>query len=320
MYRIADTHPVSNNMTTAKKRKADSAASGDADVEADVDAIPIVSSQSAAVVQASAAAASKKSASQNSSRPDGRTPLQLRPIACEVGHLQRAHGSARYTQGATHVMAAVYMTPTPITADSNLSALLQVICTSMHPTTQGTHAEVVLAQQIRHVFKGVILLNTLPRTQIQIAIQVLANDGSLLAVAINAAQIALADAGVECRFMAAAVSICILRVRLPTSDAKQSKDQVAYDDDETDMFQSHKVFDSVEAEESTSTSTTMTFAFSPDAEPAVLLTTTTGYAVGSWKTYVHCLKLAHKAAQHLQLAHRKFISQPLVDQSANAGQ
>ncbi|KAK9085853.1 hypothetical protein Sjap_026264 [Stephania japonica] len=41
-------------------------------------------------------------------RVDGRTPNQLRPLSCSYKLLQRAHGSARWSQGDTTVIAAVY--------------------------------------------------------------------------------------------------------------------------------------------------------------------------------------------------------------------
>ncbi|CAL5374270.1 unnamed protein product [Camellia sinensis] len=41
-------------------------------------------------------------------RVDGRTPNQLRPLACSRNTLNRAHGSATWSQGETKVIAAVY--------------------------------------------------------------------------------------------------------------------------------------------------------------------------------------------------------------------
>uniref|UniRef100_A0A2P2KW23 Uncharacterized protein MANES_01G107300 n=1 Tax=Rhizophora mucronata TaxID=61149 RepID=A0A2P2KW23_RHIMU len=41
-------------------------------------------------------------------REDGRTPNQLRPLACSRNVLHRAHGSASWSQGDTKVLAAVY--------------------------------------------------------------------------------------------------------------------------------------------------------------------------------------------------------------------
>ncbi|AQK61533.1 Exosome complex exonuclease RRP46-like protein [Zea mays] len=42
------------------------------------------------------------------SRADGRNPNQLRPFTCTGNPLHRAHGSARWAQGDTVVLAAVY--------------------------------------------------------------------------------------------------------------------------------------------------------------------------------------------------------------------
>nr|MBP7674971.1 ribonuclease PH [Thermoanaerobaculia bacterium] len=40
------------------------------------------------------------------SRPDGRTPLQLRPVSLEVGVVPHAEGSCLITQGRTKVPIA----------------------------------------------------------------------------------------------------------------------------------------------------------------------------------------------------------------------
>ena len=40
------------------------------------------------------------------SRPDGRTPLQLRPVSLEVGVVPHAEGSCLITQGRTKVLIA----------------------------------------------------------------------------------------------------------------------------------------------------------------------------------------------------------------------
>lgn len=42
------------------------------------------------------------------SRVDGRNPNQLREFSCTGNPLHRAHGSARWAQGGTIVLAAVY--------------------------------------------------------------------------------------------------------------------------------------------------------------------------------------------------------------------
>jgi len=45
---------------------------------------------------------------EGTSRADGRNPNQLRPFSCTGNPLNRAHGSARWAQGDTVVLAAVY--------------------------------------------------------------------------------------------------------------------------------------------------------------------------------------------------------------------
>lgn len=63
---------------------------------------------------------------------------------------------------------------------------------------------------LRHTLEGVILLTLHPRTAIQIVVQVVQQDGSILACAVNAACAALADAGVPMSCMVGASS-CVLR-------------------------------------------------------------------------------------------------------------
>ncbi len=41
------------------------------------------------------------------SRPDGRTPTEIRPITCQVGLLPRTHGSALFTRGQTQALSIV---------------------------------------------------------------------------------------------------------------------------------------------------------------------------------------------------------------------
>ncbi len=44
-------------------------------------------------------------------RPDGRTPSEIRPIACEVGTLPRTHGSGLFTRGQTQVLSVATLGP-----------------------------------------------------------------------------------------------------------------------------------------------------------------------------------------------------------------
>lgn len=57
---------------------------------------------------AAAAAVDSQGRMEGTSRADGRSPNQLRPFSCTGNPLHRAHGSARWAQGDTVVLAAVY--------------------------------------------------------------------------------------------------------------------------------------------------------------------------------------------------------------------
>jgi exosome complex component RRP46 len=62
------------------------------------------------------------------------------------------------------------------------------------------------AQIIHKTFAGVIRSSLHPRTAIHIEVQVIRDDGSMLAAAINATTLALMDAGVSMNHLVAAVT------------------------------------------------------------------------------------------------------------------
>jgi len=64
---------------------------------------------------------------------------------------------------------------------------------------------------MEQVFNQIIVLTSYPRSQIEITISVLANDGSHVACAINAATLALIDAGIEMRDMVTATTVGYLQ-------------------------------------------------------------------------------------------------------------
>jgi polyribonucleotide nucleotidyltransferase len=53
----------------------------------------------------------RKSILERGIRPDGRTPYEIRPIACQVGLLRRTHGSGLFTRGQTQVMTITTLGP-----------------------------------------------------------------------------------------------------------------------------------------------------------------------------------------------------------------
>lgn len=138
-------------------------------------------------------------------RLDGRRPAETRKIRCNCNALPRADGSAYYEQGNTRVLAGVYgprEAPSRARALHDRAVVFAEFSTAAFavPGRRGrgrrSRSASDAAAVVRSVFEGVILTKTLPRTQIDIYIQVLQDDGGALAAAINAASIALVDAGV----------------------------------------------------------------------------------------------------------------------------
>lgn len=147
-------------------------------------------------------------------RIDGRRAGEVRKIRCSLGALSRADGSAYFEQGNTRVLAAVYGPREPPRAgggggggsSANASdAVASVTCevsTARFAHAQrgkgrkGDRRSAAVARTVKQVFEGVIQSRAYQRSQIDIHVQVLQNDGGALAACINAASLALVNAGV----------------------------------------------------------------------------------------------------------------------------
>jgi len=125
--------------------------------------------------------------------------------------LSRADGSVRFSQGRTSVIVAVYG---PIQVQARKEkidrATVQVVFKSIYG--QKTPFESEKASLIRQSLESIILVTQHPRTLISIIIQVVHDDGSLVAASITGAWIALVDAGIQCKANLCSVSICALGV------------------------------------------------------------------------------------------------------------
>lgn len=146
-------------------------------------------------------------------RPDGRTSYAtLRPLAAEVSCLSRSDGSCKFSSGSTTILAAVFgpAAPRAVSRARNNEAIVAVVfkygskisssstkdgSKSYHPG-YGTN-ERELERFIGDALQGCIETKFYPRTIIEVVIQVMNADGSVLSSAINAAVLALVDAGVR---------------------------------------------------------------------------------------------------------------------------
>ncbi|XP_010503239.1 PREDICTED: exosome complex exonuclease RRP46 homolog [Camelina sativa] len=141
-------------------------------------------------------------------RVDGRTPNQLRPLACSRNILHRPHGSASWSQGDTKVLAAVYGPKAGTKKNENAEkACFEVIWKPK--TGQIGKVEKECEMILKRTIQSICVLTVNPNTTTSVIIQVVHDDGSLLPCAINAACAALVDAGIPMKHLAVAICCCL---------------------------------------------------------------------------------------------------------------
>jgi ribonuclease PH len=157
-------------------------------------------------------------------RSDGRDSSSLRPLSCELGCLQNADGSALWKSGATHVIASVHgpLTPRQSNHERENAAVSVVIKSGQANQTYEREWENVLTQ----VLSPAIAVETYKRSVIQIVIQILSTDGSVLGACLHVAVSALMDASIDLNFLPTASS-CLIQadgtIQLdPTAAEEQS--------------------------------------------------------------------------------------------------
>nr|XP_040134859.1 exosome complex component RRP46 isoform X1 [Ictidomys tridecemlineatus] len=134
----------------------------------------------------------------------------LRHFACEQNLLSRPDGSASFLQGDTSVLAGVYG-PAEVKVSKEIfnKATLEVI---LRPKIglPGV-AEKSRERLIRNTCEAVVLGALHPRTSITVVLQVVSDAGSaqLLACCLNAACMALVDAGVPMRALFCGVTCAL---------------------------------------------------------------------------------------------------------------
>ncbi|KAM0935451.1 putative ribosomal protein S5 domain 2-type [Dioscorea sansibarensis] len=137
-------------------------------------------------------------------RGDGRTPNQMRPLACSRNLLHRAHGSARWSQGNTIVLAAVYG-PKAGTRKGENPELASIEVVWKPKTGQTGKQEKEYEIILRRTLRSICLLTVHPNTTTSVILQVVGDDGALLPCAINASCAALVDAGIPLKHLTVAV-------------------------------------------------------------------------------------------------------------------
>lgn len=143
-------------------------------------------------------------------RIDGRRPNEVRRIQCKLGVLPGCDGSASFQMGNTIAIASVYgphealagrkgvMQPqNDVGATITCEYTISGFATRDHRRRVRDRTTTETAQAIAQAMSAVVQTSLLPRTStIGITVTVVQEDGGAKACAINAATLALVDAGV----------------------------------------------------------------------------------------------------------------------------
>ncbi|KAJ0100877.1 hypothetical protein Patl1_06582 [Pistacia atlantica] len=143
-------------------------------------------------------------------RLDGRRPVEMRQLRAEIGVVAKADGSAMFEMGNTKVIAAVYGPREVQNRSQQITdqALVRCEYSMANFSTgdrmrkpKGDRRSTDISLVIRQTMEACILTNLMPRSQIDIFVQVLQADGGnsylrTRSACINAATLALADAGI----------------------------------------------------------------------------------------------------------------------------
>ncbi|KAJ3190531.1 Exosome complex component RRP41 [Irineochytrium annulatum] len=139
-------------------------------------------------------------------RIDGRRATELRRMNCGIGIFSQADGSAFVEHGNTKCLATVHGPREPqrrMQTQLNASATVNVTFT-MASFSAGERKQKVrqdrrlleIASMVKSTFEGVIMVAAFPKSEININLQILQTDGGILHAAINAATLAIIDAGI----------------------------------------------------------------------------------------------------------------------------
>eukprot|EP01116_Phalansterium_solitarium_P001332 TRINITY_DN11122_c0_g1_i1.p1 TRINITY_DN11122_c0_g1~~TRINITY_DN11122_c0_g1_i1.p1 ORF type:complete len:260 (+),score=55.50 TRINITY_DN11122_c0_g1_i1:107-886(+) len=149
-------------------------------------------------------------------RIDGRRAEELRKVTCRMGVIAQADGSAYLQQGNTKLVATVYGPCQVSERHQALHDRAVIKCEfSSAPFSTGERKRkskqdrraAEMALLLRETFESVILTTLYPRSQIEISVSVLQADGATRSAALNAAALALVEAGVAMRQLPAACAV-----------------------------------------------------------------------------------------------------------------
>ena len=148
-------------------------------------------------------------------RGEGRSDNTLRPLSCEFGPLQNCDGSAIWKSGQTSVLAAVHGPTAPRQSqyESSHGCIVSLVIKSgSGGSVYDAEWESFLTQQLY----ACIVRESYPRCVISIILQIVNDDGSVLAAALHASVSALMNATIEMKYLPTAMT-CFSRFKASNS-------------------------------------------------------------------------------------------------------
>lgn len=152
---------------------------------------------------------------ENGKRLDGRMPDEIRPVKIIAGYLGRADGSAYIEMGNNKVIAAVYgpreMHPRHA-AEPDVTVLrcrytMAPFSVEDRKRPGPDRRSIEISKVIREALEPALFLELYPRAVIDVFIEVLQADAGTRTASINAASVALADAGIPMRDMVSSIAV-----------------------------------------------------------------------------------------------------------------
>lgn len=161
---------------------------------------------------------------QNGLRSDGRRALELRQIRVKMGVFGQADGSAYIEQGNTKILVTVYGPHQPRgTSGRSTNKVTKGIVNCQYSMAvfslssgerkrkpRGDRKSQERSLQLKHAMEAIIHLELYPRSQIDIYVEALQVDGSEYCVSVNAATLALIDAGIPIKNYAIGCTITLI--------------------------------------------------------------------------------------------------------------
>ncbi len=151
----------------------------------------------------------------NGKRLDGRELEEFRPIEIEVSNLKKANGSATFKFGDTFAQAAVFgpqqMHPKhlqdPLKAYIKCRYAMAPFSSKERIRPGRSRRGTEISKVVKEALSSVIFLEDYPKTLINIYIEILQADATTRCAGLNAASLALVDAGIPMKNLITSCSV-----------------------------------------------------------------------------------------------------------------